>query len=240
VTPPELAILAVTIFIASGLQGSIGFGAGLVAAPVIALVEPSLLPAVVVMLAALVTLLVTIRERSHLDVRGAGWALAGRIPGSVVGAWLVVSAPALAMSWLVAVCVLAGVGLAFLGWRPAPRRRALVIAGAFSGIMGTATSVGGAPMAIVWQGQPPARLRGTMSAFFLVGSLVSVLLLALAGTVTAGVLEAVVWLSPAVLAGFGLSRWISRFLDAARLRLLALSASAGGALLLVARLLLGG
>jgi uncharacterized membrane protein YfcA len=232
VTPPELAILAVTIFIASGLQGSIGFGAGLVAAPVIALVEPSLLPAVVVMLAALVTLLVTIRERSHLDVRGAGWALAGRIPGSVVGAWLVVSAPALAMSWLVAVCVLAGVGLAFLGWRPAPRRRALVLAGALSGIMGTATSVG--------QGQPPARLRGTMSAFFLVGSLVSVLLLALAGTVTAGVLEAVVWLSPAVLAGFGLSRWISRFLDAARLRLLALSASAGGALLLVARLLLGG
>ncbi|MFD1214916.1 TSUP family transporter, partial [Arthrobacter sp. GCM10027362] len=122
----------------------------------------------------------------------------------------------------------------------APRRRALIVAGALSGVMGTATSVGGAPMAVVWQGQPPARLRATMSAFFLVGSLVSVLLLAMAGTVTGEVLQAVAWLSPAVVAGFGLSRWISRFLDAARLRLLALAASAAGALLLAARLLLGG
>ncbi|NKX56809.1 sulfite exporter TauE/SafE family protein [Arthrobacter mobilis] len=239
-SPAELAILAAAVFAAAGLQGSIGFGAGLVAAPVIALVEPSLLPALVVMLAAIVTLLVTIRERAHLDLKGAGWALAGRIPGSILGAWLVVSLPAAALSWAVAGCVLAGVGLAFLGWRPVPRRRSLMVAGALSGIMGTATSVGGAPMAIVWQGQPPARLRGTMSAFFLVGSLVSVLLLAAAGTVTAPVLAALAWLSPAVVAGFGLSRWISRYLDAARLRRLALAASTGGALLLVARLLLGG
>lgn len=238
-SPAETALLAATVFVAAGLQGSIGFGAGLVAAPVIALVEPSLLPALVVMLAAIITLLVTIRERAHLDVRGAGWALAGRIPGSVLGAWLVVALPAAALSWTVAGCVLAGVGLAFLGWRPAPRRRALVLAGALSGVMGTATSVGGAPMAIVWQGQPPARLRGTMSAFFLIGSLVSVLLLAAAGTVTPGVLQAAAWLSPAVVAGFGLSRWISHFLDAARLRLLALGASASGAQLLAARLLLG-
>ncbi|MFD1213969.1 TSUP family transporter, partial [Arthrobacter sp. GCM10027362] len=114
--PAELALLAATTFVAAGLQGSIGFGAGLVAAPVIALVEPSLLPALVVMLAAVITLLVAVRERSELDLKGAGWALAGRIPGSVLGAWLVASAPVRTMSWLVAVCVLAGVGAAFLGW----------------------------------------------------------------------------------------------------------------------------
>jgi hypothetical protein len=104
-------------------------------------------------------------------------------------------------------------------------------------VMGTATSIGGAPMAIVWQGQPPARLRGTMSAFFLVGSLVSIGLLSVAGAVTPAVLAAVLGLSPAVVAGFVLSRWVNRLLDAARLRLLALTASAGGALLLVTRLL---
>ena len=87
-------------------------------------------------------------------------------------------------------------------------------------------------MAIVWQGQPPARLRGTMSAFFLVGSLVSIGLLTVAGAVTPAVLAAVLGLSPAVVAGFVLSRWVNRLLDAARLRLLALTASAGGALLL--------
>lgn len=234
-----LAVLAVTFFVAAALQGSIGFGLGLVAAPVIALVDPSLLPALVVMLATLVTLLVVLRERADLDVRGAAWALSGRIPGSVLGAWLVVALPARALAWLVAGSVLVGVGSAFLGWRPPPRRRNLALAGAFSGVMGTATSIGGAPMAIVWQGQPPARLRGTMSAFFLVGSLVSVALLVAAGTVTPTVLVAVLGLSPAVVAGFLLSRWVNRLLDAARLRLVALTASAGGAVVLIVQLLLG-
>lgn len=233
-----LAVLAVTFFVAAALQGSIGFGLGLVAAPVIALVDPSLLPALVVMLATLVTLLVVLRERADLDVRGAAWALSGRIPGSVLGAWMVVALPARALAWLVAGSVLVGVSSAFLGWRPAPRRRNLALAGAFSGVMGTATSIGGAPMAIVWQGQPPARLRGTMSAFFLVGSLVSVALLVAAGTVTPVVLAAVLALSPAVVAGFLLSRWVNRLLDAARLRLVALTASAGGAVVLIVQLLL--
>ena len=88
------AVLAATFFVAAALQGSIGFGLGLVAAPVIALVDPALLPALVIMLATLVTLLVVVRERADLDVRGAGWALSGRIPGSVLGAWLVVVMPA--------------------------------------------------------------------------------------------------------------------------------------------------
>ena len=238
--PADYLILAVAVCAATALQGSIGFGAGLVAAPVIALVAPELLPALVVMLACLVTLLVTVRERAHLDLKGAGWALAGRIPGSVLGAWLAVAMSTAALSWLVAACVLAGVGSAFLGWRPVPNRTNLVAAGGLSGVMGTATAIGGAPMAIVWQGQPPARLRGTMSAFFLVGSVVSVSLLAAAGAVTSGTVAAFLWLAPVVLVGFVLSRWLNRFLDARRLRLVALIASAGGAVLLIIRLISGG
>ncbi|GAA3675204.1 sulfite exporter TauE/SafE family protein [Arthrobacter ginkgonis] len=233
------ALLAATMFVAAGLQGSIGFGAGLVAAPVIALVEPDLLPALVVMLACVLTLLVAIRDRAHLDVRGAGWALAGRVPGSVLGTWLVVAVSTTALSWIVAVAVLVGIGSAFLGWRPARTPVSLAVAGALSGVMGTATSVGGAPMAIIWQGLPPARIRATMSAFFLVGSLMSVGLLTLAGLVTSAVVEAFLLLSPVVLAGFFASRWLNRFLDADRLRLVGLLAAAGGAVVLAVRLILG-
>ncbi|MGM0928199.1 MAG: sulfite exporter TauE/SafE family protein [Actinomycetota bacterium] len=209
--PDDYLILAVAVCAATALQGSIGFGAGLVAAPVIALVAPELLP-----------------------------ALAGRIPGSLLGAWLAVAMSTAALSWLVAACVLAGVGSAFLGWRPVPNRTNLVAAGGLSGVMGTATAIGGAPMAIVWQGQPPARLRGTMSAFFLVGSVVSVSLLAAAGAVTSGTVAAFLWLAPVVLVGFVLSRWLNRFLDARRLRLVALIASTGGAVLLIIRLISDG
>ncbi|EMY33453.1 hypothetical protein D477_014842 [Arthrobacter crystallopoietes BAB-32] len=235
----EYAIIAVAVFAASSLQASIGFGMGMLAAPVIALVDPRLLPATIIMLALLVTIMVTARERSQLDLRGAGWALVGRIPGSLCGAWLVAVLPGEGLSWLVAVTVLAGVVLAFLGWRPAPRRLNLVTAGAASGIMGTATSIGGAPMALVWQGHHGARLRGTMSAFFMIGSGVSLAALALAGAVTGKILVLAAWLVPAAVAGYAVSRFLNRFLDAKRLRLLALSASGLGAVLLAGQTLLG-
>ncbi|MFJ2619260.1 sulfite exporter TauE/SafE family protein [Glutamicibacter sp. NPDC087344] len=236
--PAEYVILAVTLFAAAGLQGSIGFGAGLVAAPVVGILEPSLLPAFIICLGALIGLLVTLRERASVDVKGASWALLGRIPGSMIGTWLVVLLPLTALTWAVALSVLAGIAASFIGWRPVPHRRALVTAGALSGIMGTATATGGAPMAIIWQGQEPARVRGTMSAFFLVGSVISVLLLALAGQVSAQMLTTLLWMSPVVVAGFFLSRWINKFMDARRLRYAALGVSILGSLVLIIRLLI--
>ncbi|MFC7400843.1 sulfite exporter TauE/SafE family protein [Citricoccus sp. GCM10030269] len=237
--PWTFGCLVAIVVVASSLQGSIGFGAGMVAAPAIALVAPELLPALVVMFACLLTLMVTIRERAHLDLAGAGWALLGRLPGSVIGAFMVVVLPVTALSWVVAVSVLAGTGSAFLGWRPAPTRGVLVTAGALSGIMGTSTSVGGAPMAIVWQGQEPARTRGTMSAFFLVGSIVSVVMLALVGAVTWYAVHVFLGLIPAVAVGFLLSRRLNHWMNTERLRVCGLILATGGGVLLAIRLLVG-
>ena len=60
-----------------------------------------------------------------------------------------------------------------------------MLAGATSGVLGTATSIGGPPMALVWQRSTGARLRGTMSGFFLIGSVMSIGVLALTGAVDA-------------------------------------------------------
>jgi uncharacterized membrane protein YfcA len=239
VTWAEYFLIAVAVFAAAGLQSSIGFGMGMLAAPVIALVDPALLPASIIILALLLTTMVTARERAHLDLKGAGWALVGRIPGSLFGAWLVVVLPGEGLAWLVAAAVLTGVVLAFFGWSPFPSRANLITAGAASGIMGTSTSIGGAPMALVWQGRQGARLRGTMSAFFMVGSAVSLVALAAAGQVTSEVLALTIWMVPAALAGYIVSRYTNRFLNRRRLRFIALAASGFGAVLLVGRLLLG-
>ena len=112
----EISIIAVTLIAASALQASIGFGMGMLAAPVIGLIDPTLLPGSIIMLAVVVTAMVAVRERAALDVRGAGWALVGRIPGSLAGAWLVAVLPAQGLAWLVALVVLGGVILAFAGW----------------------------------------------------------------------------------------------------------------------------
>jgi hypothetical protein len=142
------------------------------------------------------------------------------------------------LAWAVVVVVLTGLVLAIRGWAPRPVRVNLIAAGAASGIMGTATSIGGPPMALVWQSHRGPRLRGTMSAFFMVGSAISLVSLGVAGAVTAETLTLALWMVPAVLGGYLASRFMNRFLNAARLRVLAMGASGLGSLLLMGQLVL--
>ncbi len=233
-TPLEVALLAAVILAASCLQGSIGFGMGMLAAPFIALIDASLLPVIVIMLATVVTLIVVVMDRAALDLRGAGWALAGRVPGTVLGAWLVAVMSTTLLSWAVAVVVLLGVVVSLRGWRPRVTRTTQAVAGAMSGVMGTTTSVGGAPMAIIWQSSEGPRLRGTMSAFFLVGSSLSLVALFLWGAVPSHALVTAGWMAPVAIVGVVLSRYLNRFLNRRRTRAIALGASALGALTLIA------
>ena len=136
-----------------------------------------MIPGTLIMLATMLTLLVVIREHQHIDLAGTGWALAGRVPGTIAGALLLMALPEKALALMLAGVVLAGVVLTSVGWVPVPHRRNLVLAGATSGVLGTATSIGGPPMALVWQNTSGARLRGTMSGFFLVGSVLSIAVL---------------------------------------------------------------
>jgi uncharacterized membrane protein YfcA len=227
------SVIAVAILFASCLQASIGFGMGMLAAPVVALVDPSLIPGTLIMLASLVTLMVVIRERTAIDVRGTGWALVGRVPGTVAGALLLAAMPERALALAIAGVVLAGVLVTSLGWAPTPRRRNLVLAGATSGVLGTATSIGGPPMALVWQRSTGAELRGTMSGFFLIGSVLSIGMLSLTGSIDGDTWRWFAFLIPATVVGYALSRWANRLLNQQRQRWTAIAVSAAGAVVLV-------
>lgn len=229
------AVIAVAILLAACLQASIGFGMGMLAGPVVAIVDPSLIPGTLIMLAAAVTLAVTVRERADIDVNGTGWALVGRVPGTVAGALLLTVIPERALALLIAAVVLFGVALTSTGWMPLPRRRNLVLAGATSGVLGTATSIGGPPMALVWQRASGARLRGTMSGFFLVGSVLSIGALAATGAVHADTLRMCALLLPAIVAGYVLSRYVNGWLNPARQRWTAIAMSVAGATVLIVK-----
>jgi uncharacterized membrane protein YfcA len=227
------AVIALAILLGSCLQASIGFGMGMLAAPVVAIIDPSLIPGTLIMLASLVTLMVTVREREAIDLSGTGWALVGRVPGTIAGALLLTAIPERALALLIAGVVLFGVVLTSLGWVPAPRRRNLMLAGATSGVLGTATSIGGPPMALVWQNSSGPKLRGTMSGFFLVGSVLSIAVLAITGAVHADTFRACALLIPAMLAGYLLSRRVNGLLNPKRQRWTAIAMSATGAAFLI-------
>jgi uncharacterized membrane protein YfcA len=221
------------------MQASIGFGMGMLAAPIVAIVDPGLIPGTLIMLALLVTIFVVVREHQEIDLAGTGWALAGRVPGTIAGALLLAALPERALALTLACVVLGGVALTSTGWIPAPHRRNLMLAGATSGVLGTATSIGGPPMALVWQNTTGARLRGTMSGFFLVGSLMSIAVLAVTGAVGWHTIWTFATLMPAVVIGYGLSRLVNRVLDRRRQRWAAIGISALGAIVLIVQQLVG-
>jgi uncharacterized protein len=233
------SIVAVAIMLASCMQASIGFGMGMLAAPIVAIVDPGLIPGTLIMLATLLTIFVVVREHQEIDLSGTGWALVGRVPGTVAGALLLAALPESALAMVLAGVVLVGVALTSFGWIPAPHRRNLVLAGATSGVLGTATSIGGPPMALVWQNTTGARLRGTMSGFFLVGSLMSIGALTLTGAVDGHTVSSFAVLMPAVAVGFVLSRLVNHLLDTQRQRWVAIVISAVGAIVLIVRQLVG-
>ena len=123
-------VVAAAILFASALQASIGFGMGMFAAPIVAMIEPAMIPGTLIMVATLVTLMVVVREREAIDLSGTGWALTGRVPGTVAGALLLAALPHQALVIVLAAVVLGGVVLTSSGWVPAARRRNVVLAGA--------------------------------------------------------------------------------------------------------------
>ncbi len=229
----QWSIALAAVFVGSCAQGSFGFGLGVTAAPVLAIINGDFIPGSLLMVATLLTALVAFRERSALAWRPVGWAMVGRVPGSLLGTWAVVVLPERDLILLFGVLVLLGVGLSLAGWSVEPHRRALLSAGAASGFMGSITSIGGPPMALLYQHRSGRELRSSLSLFFLFGSTVSVTLLAVSGELHHADVTRALALVPAMLAGFVASHWATRWLDGGRMRPWLLGFSASTALILL-------
>jgi len=117
--PWTLLLCGVAVALGAVVQGVLGFGLALLAVPVLAWLAPQTVP--VGILVAVVPLVVVsaLRERAHVDLRGIGWALVGRVPGGAAGAVAVALLPVRGLQLLVA----ATVGLAVVAAVLADARR---------------------------------------------------------------------------------------------------------------------
>jgi uncharacterized membrane protein YfcA len=214
----------------------VGFGLGLLGAPLLVILDPSLVPGPLLATALLLSILVAFREHRAIDLRGVGWALVGRVPGTLLGALVVAVVPRQQTSLLVGAMVLVAVGMFATGTRVARTRRSLFGAGTLSGFMATTSSVGGPPIALLYQDSHGGRVRGTLSGFFLVGLVISLGALALVGRFGWSEIVSSISLFPAVLLGFLLSGRIAAILDRGytRTAIFAASGLAGLAVILEA------
>ena len=227
--------IAFVVLVGACLQGAGGIGFGMFVGPVLAIIRPDLVPGPVLLLSALLSLMSALREFRAIDFPVLGYSLAGRLPASVAGGALFALLPVRAMSVVFALLILAAVGMSLRGWRVRADRSNLVLAGAVSGFMGTITSVGAPPMAIVYQDFAPAKLRATIGAFFVAGAVGSMAVLASIGRFGASEVQLGLSMTIPMVVGFALSNMIVKRIDRrqTRLALLALSGIAALALLVL-------
>lgn len=233
-----IAVAGVAVLIGAVVQGMIGLGVALVASPVIILLDAELMPGAMILCGAALPIMTLVTEHDDIDWRGLGWAFPWRFVGTAIGGWLVAAASADALGLMVGVFVLVAVGLSMISWRPRPSPVALSIGALVSGIGGTATSIGGPPMALVYQHQRPSMLRSTLAFYFLVSSTISLVALSLYGQLGWHQVRAGLLLLPFVVAGFIGSLYLRRRLDTDKVRSLVLLVSGVSAVILIVRALL--
>lgn len=232
-SPIEYGVVCLVLVAASALQSGIGFGMNLLAAPLLALVEPRLVPAPLLVAAVSLTMLIARRDRADVDWSGLRWVMTGRLPGTVLGALLVasISTRGVAIAVGVAVLVAAALAVSDLGLRPTPGT--LLGAGLVSGFSGTVSSIGGPPLAVVYAGEPGPVIRGTLSTIFVIGGLVSIGALVLVGKLGIEEWKLALAVQPPVLIGFLAARRLAAHLDAGRTKTAVLGVSVVGALAVI-------
>lgn len=233
-----LLLAAVVVFAAAVVQSVVGMGFGVVAAPVLVLVDPRLVPGSILFLALLVASMSAIRGRADLDGKEVAVALVGRLAGAVLGGGVVAAvADTHVFSLLFAGLVLLAVALSLTPLRLQPTPAALVAAGFASGFMATITSIGAPPMGLVYQHVAAAKVRATLNGFFAVGTLVSIAALAAWGAFGLdNVLRSLILL-PALAGGFWVAPAVARRVQGGRLRAIMLTVCVAASLLIIWRAL---
>ncbi len=234
--PAEIAVAWIVIFVAAALQGSIGFGFNVLSVPILTLVDPALTPIPQLFLALPMALAALWRERTQLDTTGIGWIIAGRIPGALLGAWVITLLDERVLSIVIAVVVLAAVAAIGRGMVIRLDRRNRILAGLVSGFSGTTAAIGGPPLALLYREADGGVVRSSLGAIFSIGVVINLSSLGVTGAIRPSDLVIAALLVPPMVAGFAVSGRLLHRVDGrvVRVGILVVSALAATGLLVAA------
>jgi uncharacterized membrane protein YfcA len=233
-----VALLASVVVLGATMQGLVGLGLNLVSAPVITMVAPSLMPEVPLALAVLLPFLTLLGSREEIDWRGLAWVLPARVPGVALGVLFLAVFSDRAVAVAVGLMVLVAVLLSLAPLEVPVRRSTLSAAGVLSGLAGTTTSIGGPPVALLYQHRSPQQIRSTLAVLFTVGAAMSLTGLWLGGHLDTDAWPMVALLAPCLVLGAWAGARLRPVLPDGLVRYAVLAICAASALVLLVRSLL--
>lgn len=215
--------LGLAVALGALVQGSIGFGIAVVAAPFIVVWAPEVMPVGLIVASVAVPVVQLVHGPREIAWRPLTWAIIGRVLFTPVGVWVVAAFSVDVIAALVGVLLLITVAVSLTHVRIHASPGRAFASGAVAGISGTAASIGGPFFALVLQHESPVRVRSTLSWFFVIGSGISLAGLTLGGRVDAASLRAGLLWVPFAVAGYAAAVPARRLLSSDRLRIAVLA-----------------
>lgn len=184
-----LLLLFVTVmFVASLLQAILGFGSALVAVPLALLFLPKeTVVCSMFMVGLSLNGFLSVKIKETISYRPVIIMFFASLFGLPVGVWILTAIPLDLMQVFVGCLVVLFTVLLQWGKLRLPQNVVLTaIAGFFSGLLNTSTSMSGPPVLILLagQGMPKDRFRRTLASFFFVSGLMAALTLVITGVMT--------------------------------------------------------
>lgn len=202
-------------FFASLIQASVGIGGALIAAPLLILINPIFVPIPILLANIALTVAVARKNWSDIHFHDLRYMITGRVLGTIPALLIITSAY---FDIVFAIVILAAVGISAVGWKIVINRLSLTMTGVLSGFMGTLTSIGGPPVALLYQQVPKEQFVATMSMQLVIGGLISVIGIGISAGITTEQITATLLLVPGMLAGYFFANKIAHLLNNEKIR----------------------
>lgn len=235
VSATAFLLIGLAVFVSAFAQGASGMGFAMLAAPIVSLFDAALIPVMLLVLMIPLNAYVGWRERGAIDWRGVRLISVGRFVGTFAGLWILLAVNLHQLTLLIGWSTLIAAGVALLAPSFDMNRTGLAAVGLVTGITETATGVGGPPLALAYQHKSGPTLRATVALCFLVGEVISLVVLALGGQVALDTLVSSAQMLPFLALGSLASRFVHRHLDGPLLRYLVLGFAAVSGLAVILR-----
>ncbi|AFY71558.1 protein of unknown function DUF81 [Thalassoporum mexicanum PCC 7367] len=224
-----IAVIFIT-FLAALVQGTVGFGSGLTAVPMLLyVIDIKAITPFVALLGFLINLTLCIYLRQHFNFRLLAPLLGGALLGIPFGIWFLHNAPEKLIRVILAIVMLAYVGYAILNRRRNNHQEPGKLnqkwgypVGFGSGCLTGAFSTGGPPI-ILWamvQNWQKEEFRGSMPAFYLCSGFFALIGYGWSGLITFDVMRLFLVSIPALLLGIWVGDRLSNKLDRDKFKLL--------------------
>lgn len=212
-----VAALAVT-FLATLVQGTIGIGLGMLSVPVLALLDPTLVPVPQLIVTLPLTAIMLNGERHAIQWSAVLRVSAARVPGIGIGLMLLSVADERLLDLLIGLIVLFAVAAIASGVTVRRNHGSELVAGVVSGTTATVSSIGGPPLALLYREDGGPAVRSNLAAIFAIGIVMILIVRASSGFASTNDLLVAAWLAPVVAAGYLVAKRFHRRVEGGFLR----------------------